>query len=432
MKELFADRRGRGIAVAVFIVVCISSIIGLLIPSGFFSGFGNMYSIKVPVADVDNAVKNGQVRIAGVRVGDILGVEAHPGGAIVTLGFRDEYKPLHEGAIVRVGNRSLVEETYFDITDGKGPAIPDGGWLPASAVRTSTQLRDLLDSLDAKTRTSLSATLRSTGAATANTHDAVGALFTGLGGLGGDGNTALAALGDQSQDLKVLLHDTTTMLNALDTGQGQIAQLVENGNRLTAATAQQKPAIEATMIRLPGVLDSAYHASASLHDLSGALRPVAHGLGYAAPRLRDALHDLPDVSSDLRRMLPDLDRALDRAPETLHKVHRFSSPLKDDVIPDARNILQDANPILRFIHPYGAEVGSMIGNFGSILGYKDESGHSIFKAALTTPTPTALASPINHGGLGNLNYYNPIPKPGHLRNPGPWNGKYPHIQRESK
>src|ERR1700761_5805871 len=116
MKELFADRRGRGIAVAVFIVVCISSIIGLLIPSGFFSGFGNMYSIKVPVADVDNAVKNGQVRIAGVRVGDILGVEAHPGGAIVTLGFRDEYKPLHEGAIVRVGNRSLVEETYFDIT----------------------------------------------------------------------------------------------------------------------------------------------------------------------------------------------------------------------------------------------------------------------------------------------------------------------------
>jgi phospholipid/cholesterol/gamma-HCH transport system substrate-binding protein len=432
MMDLFSSAKGRVLAVALFVVVCISSIVGLLIPAGFFSGFGNMYSVKVQVADVDNAVKNGQVRIAGVRVGDILAVEAHPGGAIVTLGFRDEYKPLHEGAIVRVGNRSLVEETYFDITDGKGAAIPDGGSLPASSVQTSTQLRDLLDSLDEKTRASLSAMLRSTGSATKDTHEPVGQLFAGLGGIGGDGNTALAALGDQSQDLKLLLRDTTTMLNALDTGQGQIATMVDNANRLTAATAEQKPAIEATMVRLPGVLDSAYHASASLHDLSDALRPVAHGLSDAAPRLRDALHDLPDVSRDLRRMLPHLDRVLDRAPRTLHKVHRFSSPLKDDVIPNARDILQDANPMLGFMAPYGPELGGMIGNFGAILNYQDESGRQVFHASLVTPGATAVGSPINPGNLGRSNFWNPIPKAGTMRHFQPFDGKYPRIEREPK
>jgi phospholipid/cholesterol/gamma-HCH transport system substrate-binding protein len=431
MKDFLTSGKGRVVAVVTFVVVCLASITGLLIPAGFFSGLGNMYSVKVRVADADNMVKNGQVRIAGVRVGDILGVDAAPGGAIVTIGFKDEYKPLHEGAIVRVGNRSLVEETYLDITDGKGAAIPDGGWLPDNAVRTSTQLRDLLESLDEKTRASLSATLRSTGTATTNTHDEVGQLFAGLGGIGGDGNTALAALGDQSQDLKLLLHDTTTMLNALDTGQGQIATMVDNANRLTAATSEQKPAIEAMMVRLPGVLDSAHHASSSLHDLSDALRPVAHGLGDAAPRLRDALHDLPDVSGDLRRMLPHLDRALDRAPNTLHKVHRFASPLKDDLIPDARDILQDANPMLRFMAPYGPELGGMIGNFGAILNYQDEAGRQVFHAGLTA-TPGAMATPINPGNLGRSNFWNPIPKAGTMRHFQPFTGKYPRIERDSK
>lgn len=431
MKDFLASGKGRVVAVVVFLCVCLAAIAVMLIPAGFYSGFGNMYKVKVQIADVDNMIKNGQVRIAGVRVGDILAVEPHPGGAIVSIGLRDEYKPLHEGVIVRVGNRSLVEETYVDVKDGHGPAIPDGATLPASSVQTSTQLRDLLASLDAKTRASLSATLRSTGTATTNTHDEVGQLFAGLGGIGGDGNTALAALGDQSQDLKLLLHDTTTMLNALDTGQGQIATMVDNANRLTAATAEQKPAIEATMVRLPGVLDSAHTASIRLYELSDALRPVAHGLGYAAPRLRDALHDLPDVSGDLRRMLPDLDRTLDRAPRTLHKVHRFASPLKDDVIPNARDILQDANPMLRFIAPYGPELGGMIGNFGAILNYQDDAGRQVFHASLTA-SPAEIGSPINPGNLGRSNFWNPIPKPGTLLHQQPFDGKYPRIERQSK
>jgi phospholipid/cholesterol/gamma-HCH transport system substrate-binding protein len=426
MKMMMSSARGRLLILAIFAGIVVVGAFGILSQTQLFSG--RLYHVTVAMKDADNMVAGGQVRIAGVPIGNILNLEPRPGGAIATLGLRSQFAPLHEGVKVRVGNRSLVEETYLDVTDGQGAPIPDGGALPSDSVQGSTQIRDILYSLDPKTRATLASMLRSAGTATAGTHEPVGQLFDGLGMVGRQGGDALEAVSDQGEDLRRLTRDTAVMLRALDSGQGDLSALIDSANRLTGATAREKPAIEATMVRLPGVLDSARNASSSLDELSQSLSPIARNLGDAAPKLRDAMHDLPGVTHDLRGLMPDLHRALDRAPDTLDRVNGFSHDLRDDLIPDTRDILRDANPMLAYMKDYAPEVAGLISNFNEVIGYTDEAGREVYHV-MPTGVDTAVGSPVNPGNMGKLDYFNPIPAPGKLRDPGPFDGKFPRIER---
>jgi phospholipid/cholesterol/gamma-HCH transport system substrate-binding protein len=129
--------------------------------------------------------------------------------------------------------------------------------------------------------------------------------------------------------------------------------------------------------------------------------------------------------------MPDLDRALDRAPDTLDRVHGFSDDLREDLIPESRDILQDANPMLAYIKNYAPEVAGLISNFNEVIGYTDEAGRETFHV-MATGVDTAVGSPVNPGNIGKLDYYNPIPAPGTLRDPGPFNGKFPRLAREPR
>jgi phospholipid/cholesterol/gamma-HCH transport system substrate-binding protein len=426
MRNALTSAKGRILVLVVFAAAVVAGGIGLLSYTQVFSG--HLYHVTVEMKDADNLVGGGQVRIAGIRIGSVLGVQPEPGGAVATLGIQSRFAPLHGGVTVRVGNRSLVEETYLDIKDGSGAPIPDGSVLPPDAVQTSTQIRDVLYSLDPKTRTTLSSMLRSAGSATAGTQNAVGQLFDGLGMVGRQGGDTLEAVSDQGEDLRQLTRDTAVMLRSLDTGQGDVSALVDSANRLTEATSREKPAIEATMVRLPGVLDSAHTASDSLNDLSHSLAPIAANLRRASPGLTDAMHDLPGVTHDLRALMPGLNEALDRAPRALDRVPQVSDDLRDGLFPGTRDILRDGNPMLGYMRKYAPEVAGLISNFNEVIGYTDEAGRETYHV-MATGVDTAVGSPVNPGNIGKMDYFNPIPAPGKLRDPGPFDGKFPRVER---
>jgi phospholipid/cholesterol/gamma-HCH transport system substrate-binding protein len=424
MPNLTASRR-RILILAGFAVICLSIIAGLLTLSGV--KLSKPYQLTVTSSDVDNLVPRGRVRIAGVTVGYVASTEATSRGAKAVITMLPEYSPLHRGVTVRVGNRSLVEETYLELKDGTGPAIPTGTSLPASAVASSTQVGDILHGLDAPTRTALQELLRSAGPSTAGTRDQTAQLLTGLGDLGRDGATATDALAAQSKDLQSLTRDTATILKALDTGQGQVAALVSNAERLTAASASQREALAATMRRLPGVLSSAQTAGAKLTELSGSLAPVAAGLREAAPQLNVSLAQLPAVSDDLRGLLPSLNGVLDAAPATLDRIPTVAEDARDKLIPSSRDILQDVNPMLSYLKPYGLDLAAFFANFNAILNYKDEAGNHYWRTFLTV-NDKSVTAPLS----GGLTYYNPLPAPGSRRHPGPFKGPFPRLERQPR
>jgi phospholipid/cholesterol/gamma-HCH transport system substrate-binding protein len=302
-------------------------------------------------------------------------VQTVPGAADVT--FVVDLKgvaPLHEGVKVRVGNKSLVGDSHLEIVDGKGAAIPENSTLPDSAAETSTQVDDIIQGLDPQTRSALASMLRSTGAATAGTQQNVGMLATGLGGLGGSGSAALSALADQQADLRQLGRNTEVLMNALDEGEGQIADLVTNAQKVTNAVAGQRESMENTIRMVPGVLKAAQNASGKVKELSENLAPVAAGLRDSSANLNGSLQQLRPATKDIRGMLPALSDVQDRAPRTFDKLPKLSDDV-DQLAPDGTKILRDLDPALRYVAPYGLDIGAFFANFNAVF-YPDEAGSS--------------------------------------------------------
>ena len=424
MSTLLSGARGRLVVLLVFFGAC-ATVMGVL-----FTGTGERipvldsgeYTSVVVLKDADNLVKASRVQIAGVRVGQVRKVTLEPDGAHVEFTVDDNVAPLHRGLTVRLGERSLVGEGYLDVSDGKGAELESGSTIPASSIQPSVQLRDVLNSFDPATRHDLQGLLRSLGASTDGSSDDVARL---LGGLGTDGDVALSAIAAQSRDLTVLARETATLMQALDTGDGQIASLVGNANRLTASTAGQVESIRQVLRQTPALLGTTRTAAESLVSLSGSLAPVAADLRKAAPQLNTALLQLPATTRDLRGLLSPLSGALTRAPATLQRVPGADEALRG-LFPTAQVMLSDLNPMLAYIEPYGPDLAAYFANFNAVLNYTDENGASYLRLIPMVNT-YSKQTPVRGGFLGN--YTNPYPAPGTGGKPGPFEGQYPHVER---
>ena len=384
------------------------------------------YRVTAYFPRVANLVYFGDVMVAGVKVGKVQEVTPEGGRAKVVMDL-DSYTPLHQGATAQVRAKTLVEESFVEILDGTGPAMPSGWTLPPESGKAPTQLNDVLVSLDGKTRGALASEMRSLGAATEGSKESIAAAVQGLGAIGRGGHTALDALAAQSDDLKQLTGNTAAMMTALNTQRGEIAELVESANRLTTATSDGQEDLKNVMRTLPSVLDSARHATSSVEDIGDALDPVAKHLRDAGPDLSKALDELPDVSRDLRDLVPDLNDALEKAPDTLHRVRPFSDAT-NDLIPQTITDLTDLNPMLGYLKPYGPELGVVLANFAQTLAHGDANGR-YFRTLLLVNEQSVKDSPINTQ-IGPLAKFNPYPNPGQGYEPGPPGRPFTRVEKE--
>lgn len=381
------------------------------------------YRVSLAVPSVDNLVNGSDVTVAGVEVGTVVHITTRAGTPQVTMQLDPGHAPLHQGATVAVRNKTLLQETFLEVTDGDGKPLPNGARLPDGSATPSVGLNDVLASIDEPTRRNLAATLRSLGSGTKGTHDDIAAAVSGLGMLGRDGETTLDALAQQSDQLRRLAGNAATLLTALDTQQGRIAQLASDAESVTQATVDSKADIEAVMRKLPGLLDNARAASGSLTQLSGSLGPVAADLKVAAPDLTAALRELPETGADLRGLLPALDSVLGRAPATLERVPTVSDDARQ-LIPNVRLTLCDLNPMLAYLSPYGRDLSAWFASTADAMrGTVDGEGHTRF----TVPQNDQSIRGIPGGTEHLLPRRNPYPGPGQAEHPVPFQGKYPRV-----
>jgi phospholipid/cholesterol/gamma-HCH transport system substrate-binding protein len=418
----------RVVTIAVFGAVCVVIFGYLWVNSGgkipLLSKAG--YQVSVDLPKVANLVKDSDVMVAGVKIGSVDRVEVRGDHAHVTMRLA-EHAPLRTGATVQVRQKTLVEETFLEVTDGTGAELPSGSTLPPGSGKPATQLNDVLTSLDQGTRDALADSVRSLGRATKDTDQSLSDTFTGLGALGREGEDVLAALREQSADLEQLTGHTAALLAALNTRQGEIATMVDNASQLAKVTAGGADQVRAVVRQLPGLLSTAQDASGSLEELATTLAPVAADLDAAAPKLSTALSQLPETTARLRALLPTVDGVLIQAPATLTRTPGFAENLSR-MVPGLKVALGDVNPMLGFLEPYGRDVAAWFTNFGATLIHGDVNGKFFrFMAVLNEQSLKNL--PLNTQ-IGPLNKFNPYPAPGSGTNPGPWDGDYPRVEEE--
>lgn len=387
------------------------------------------YDLTFTSSDIKNLRDLGDVKIAGVKVGQVQETSVGDDGAVVRIALDEEAAPLHEGATVRVGVKSLVGSSYVEVIDGDGPEIKDGSVLPASAVKESVDVDELFNALDARTRDNLSDSLRSLDVTTHGRGEDLDRLLGGAGQLGTSGHTVLDAVAAQSDDLRLLTREATQLLVALDTGRGQIATLVRDARTLTGAMAGQRASIEQTVQQLPGLLDHVHSAATSLDELSGPLTPIARHLRAAAPDLNRALVNLPGITEDLHGLLPALDASLTAAPATLDRVPPVAADL-EGLVPDAIATLRDLNPMLAYLAPYGRDTGAMLATFGASMDRVAEDGIRPIRLGAVFGPGSLRGVPIRVDPRSSY-WTNPYPAPGAAgTGASPWRGEYPRLHRE--
>lgn len=388
------------------------------------------YTVTATFPRVANLVPDSDVMISGVAVGKVAEIKNEGDRAHVTMELDQQY-PLHGGVTVQVRNKTLVEETFLQLTDGDGPVLDSGAVLPANAGKPAVGLNDVLASVDPSTRQALASTVRSLGASTKDSQDSISRALSGLGDLGREGQGALAALSAQSEDLKKLSGNAANLLAALDTRQGQIAQLVRDADTLTKTTADGGQDLQAVMRELPGVMDKAKSASDGLNELSGSLAPVAKNLNTAAPDLSKALEQLPQTAGDLRGLLPSLNGVLDHAPDTLARVPVVAADAHQ-LLPTLNVALGDVNPMLSYLQPYGHDVAAMFTNMGQALSRGDDNGTAL-RTFIILNEQSLRGNPLNLNNIPPLDKSNPYPAPGQSSDPGPYQGgSYPRVEKGTK
>jgi phospholipid/cholesterol/gamma-HCH transport system substrate-binding protein len=109
------------------------------------AGYGEQVTYRAQFTDVAGLVKGDEVRIAGVRVGQVTGIELSPAKekpvAVVELEVEKDV-PLPEAVQATIRYRNLVGQRYISLTEGQGSA---GRTLQANGVIPLKQTHPALD-----------------------------------------------------------------------------------------------------------------------------------------------------------------------------------------------------------------------------------------------------------------------------------------------
>jgi phospholipid/cholesterol/gamma-HCH transport system substrate-binding protein len=139
MKLLDKRTAGDALKLGIFIVVTTLATALLAITIGNIS-FGSTKSYKAVFSDATGVVKGDDIRVAGVKVGTVQGVEIiDRTNALVEFEVQDETK-VTESTYATIRYRNLVGQRYIALTEGEGGSgvVREGGTIPLE--RTSPAL----------------------------------------------------------------------------------------------------------------------------------------------------------------------------------------------------------------------------------------------------------------------------------------------------
>ncbi len=405
---------GRTLAVGALAIVVLA--IAYLV---FAGGGGGTY--RLIFAEADQLVKGDQVQVGGVPVGSVTNIVlTHDFKAEVTIHVDSSLTPLHQGTVaqVRVPGLAGVANRYIALSLGPNnmPALAGGATLPASATREVTDLDQLFNTLNPKTRKGLQGFIQG------SAEQYVGA-SRGLAGSVEYVGPALTATNHFFDELvrdqpvfTSFLVETAKAVTTIGARAEPLSDLIGNTDKTFEAIGSEQAALAQGLKQLPVTLHQGNRTFAELPATFGVLetfvnesKPTTKSLTTLLERLRPLLTTATPVVGNFHRAfsrpgpnndLTDLVRALPALATAL----TTSSPAT--VTAEKESV-----PITAFLGPYSPDLEGTLRTFGQTSAYYDANGHYVrgnlvlpdFKVgannALTPATPQQALEGLKTGQL---------------------------------
>jgi ABC-type transporter Mla subunit MlaD len=326
----------------------------------FVSGGG--YELKAVFADAQNIRAKSPVRVSGVDVGQVTGVQHvvdqngnGEDAAVVTMRLKDKALPIHQDATLSLRPRLFLEGNLFvDLHPGSpsAPELNSGSVVPETQTAYSVQFDQVLTSLQAPVRENLQVFLKEFG-------DALDK-YGGGKGLQVSFRTSPAAyqytsqvnealLGEQPGDLAGFISNLDIVARELNSNSAGLQGLISNLNTVSGAFAAHQASLREAIIELPRTLAAGRPALFKLNRDLPVLRAFSRealpgakaankALDYANPwigQLRQLVSqdELRGLVNDLRPTIPDLAALSQASLPFLEQARALSSCFNQVVIP---------------------------------------------------------------------------------------------------
>src|SRR3954451_605969 len=179
-----APSLGRIAAMVVFALSCFGLLLFLWLAFGGSIPLAPKgYRFQTSFGEATQLAKEADVRISGVSVGKVKTIDTQASGrSKATIELEEKYAPLPKNSKAILRQKSLLGETYVELTPGNKAAgmIPENGVLPGSHVSPTVELDEIFRAFDAKTRESFRTWIQSQAASVqgrgAEINDALGNL----------------------------------------------------------------------------------------------------------------------------------------------------------------------------------------------------------------------------------------------------------------
>jgi virulence factor Mce-like protein len=361
-----------------FALVCLGIFVYLYGAAGGHL-FGSRYTVSAIMPQTFNLVPNSDVRAAGAKIGEVSTVTPDGQNARVTFFISTHTKsfpPIYKNATAQVRIKTLVGESYLDITPGtkSAGAVPNGGTLPVSADVNSVPLEKVLGMLDPKTRAAIQQEMQGLGPGL-NGHGAqLNNLFGSLLPTVNNGNTLFNVLNPERQQVQQLIDDTGQVMQALSERTAQWRGLITDAKATAVAVSSRAQQFRQTLNELPSVLSQARSTVSLLNGFSTRATPVFSNLRVASYDLSPAISQLEPTAADARVFFRDLKPFLTNFKPLVTELKPASQTLKTVVLPlDA--VLRQADPALAYLSMYSREFGSFFSNVNAFVDTKDALGY---------------------------------------------------------
>jgi len=356
------------------------------------------YRVQISFPYAQELAAQADVRIAGVSVGKVESVGLDPQGnrTIATIQLDNQFAPLHADATAILREKTIIGETYVEITPGSpdARAIPDGGLLSRSNVAAAVQLGQIFDAFDPATRAAFQVWQQELAKAVAGNDQSLNSVLGNLPTFAADGADLLQVLDIEHGAVQRLVQNTGTVFAALTKNQAALSSLITSAQQTFATTAANDQALYETFQAFPDFLDQTKLTMAKLQTFATNTDPLLRELMPVAVDLGPTLHSVRVLSPDLRSLFAHLNPLI-AASKTglpaLAQVLDGATPLLGSVGP----FLEQLNPILGWLSLHQQLISDFISVGGSALAAKTTSfsggtGHYLPQFGIVGPESLSI------------------------------------------
>jgi phospholipid/cholesterol/gamma-HCH transport system substrate-binding protein len=268
--------------------IAVIVVIGLVVYFGFTKHvpFKHGFRLKAVFATAVNIQPKSPVRIAGVDVGKVTGIQRSGKVGVVSMEIESGGLPVHQDATMKIRPRIFLEGNWFIELQPGSPSLKtlsSGATIPITQTSDPVQLDQVLDALNTDTRANLQNFLIGYGDGLTrkpnasedaeqepevrglNGAQAINKAYQrGPSSLRGSAIINQAITGTETHDLSKLVASIGRVASALNVHEQQLGELFPNFNTFFSEFAAQSSSLRATVAELPSSLLSIDRGLSSL------------------------------------------------------------------------------------------------------------------------------------------------------------------------